>query len=81
MLLPGSFSGKISSPSPDLGPEPKNLMSFAIFIKETATVLRLPCSSTKESLQARASNLFFAEVNLWLVKFEISLAIFSSKPI
>ena len=30
MLLPGSFSGSLSSPSPHLGPEPRNRMSFAI---------------------------------------------------
>ena len=29
---PGSFSGKLNSPKPDLGPEPKNLISFATFI-------------------------------------------------
>lgn len=29
---PGSFSGNNSSPNPDLGPEPKNLMSFPIYI-------------------------------------------------
>jgi len=28
---PGSFSGKLNSPKPDLGPEPKNLISFATF--------------------------------------------------
>lgn len=33
---PGSFSGRESSPNPHLGPEPKNLISFAIFIRETA---------------------------------------------
>lgn len=27
---PGSFSGKINSPNPLLGPEPKNLISLAI---------------------------------------------------
>jgi len=29
---PGSFSGKINSPKPDLGPDPKNLISLAIYI-------------------------------------------------
>jgi hypothetical protein len=28
---PGSFSGKFNSPNPDLGPDPKNLISLAIF--------------------------------------------------
>ena len=36
---PGSFEGKISSPYPALGPEPKNLISFAILVKDTAKVL------------------------------------------
>ena len=39
---PGSFSGKINSPYPALGPEPKNLISFEIFIKATAHVLSAP---------------------------------------
>ena len=39
---PGSFEGKISSPYPALGPEPKNLISLAIFIKHTAVVFNVP---------------------------------------
>ena len=39
---PGSFEGKINSPYPALGPEPKNLMSFAIFIRHTAVVFNVP---------------------------------------
>lgn len=33
---PGSFSGKLSSPNPLLGPDPKNLISFAILCKDEA---------------------------------------------
>ena len=39
---PGSFSGKINSPYPALGPEPKKRISLDIFIKATAQVLRAP---------------------------------------
>jgi hypothetical protein len=39
---PGSFSGRESSPNPHLGPDPKNLISLAIFISDTAKVLRDP---------------------------------------
>lgn len=60
---PGSFSGRMSSPNPLLGPEPKNLISFAIFINDTAIVLRVPWKSTKASWVANASNLFGALVN------------------
>lgn len=60
---PGSFSGKLSSPSPHLGPEAKNLMSFAIFIIEHASTLRAPETSTIASCEARASNLFGAVTN------------------
>jgi len=42
ILDPGSFSGNISSPSPLLGPLPKNLMSLAILLRLTAIVLRVP---------------------------------------
>ena len=63
MLLPGSFSGSISSPKPQRGPEPKNRMSFAIFIKDTAMTFEAPWTSTSASWAASASNLFGAETN------------------
>jgi hypothetical protein len=55
---PGSFSGREISPKPHLGPEPKNLMSLAIFIRETAKVFKLPLNYTKASFVAKHSNLF-----------------------
>uniref|UniRef100_A0A1A9VJX0 Uncharacterized protein n=1 Tax=Glossina austeni TaxID=7395 RepID=A0A1A9VJX0_GLOAU len=61
LIKPGSFSGNIISPIPHLGPEPSNLISFAIFIKPAATVLSVPLSSTKASFAASASNLLPAE--------------------
>lgn len=42
MLLPGSFSGRDSSPSPQRGPDPRNLISFAIFIKLQAITFSAP---------------------------------------
>jgi hypothetical protein len=63
MLLPGSFSGKLNSPSPHLGPEARNLMSLAIFMKLQAMVLSAPETSTMASWQARASNLLGAVSN------------------
>ncbi len=39
---PGSFSGRLSSPSPQRGPEPSQRMSLAIFISEQASVLSAP---------------------------------------
>lgn len=56
ILLPGSFSGKASSPNPHRGPEPRYRISLAIFINETATVFKAPCASTKASCAASASN-------------------------
>ena len=47
--LPGSFSGSLSSPSPQRGPEPSRRMSLAIFVIDTAIVLRTPDSSMSES--------------------------------
>ena len=57
---PGSFSGRLSSPRPHLGPEPRNLMSLAIFMREQATTLHAPLTSTMASWEARASNLLGA---------------------
>ena len=63
MLLPGSFSGRMSSPSPQRGPEPRRRRSLAIFIRLQATVLRAPLTWTRASLLARASNLLGAVTN------------------
>jgi len=60
---PGSFSGKDNSPNPDLGPEPKNLISLAILCKAPAKVFKDPENSTKASLAYKASNLLGAVVN------------------
>lgn len=49
MLLPGSFSGRMSSPSPERGPEPRKRISLAIFIRLHATVFIAPLSSTRAS--------------------------------
>ena len=39
---PGSFSGRVSSPSPLRGPLPSQRMSLAIFMSDTANVRRAP---------------------------------------
>ncbi len=57
---PGSFSGRLSSPKPERGPEPISRMSLAILNSDTATVLSAPWANTKASLPASASNLFGA---------------------
>ena len=62
ILLPGSFSGNISSPNPQRGPEPKNLMSLAIFIRLQAMTFKVPLTSTIQSFVANASNLLVAVV-------------------
>src|SRR5207253_757790 len=60
---PGSFSGNTNSPRPLRGPDPSRRMSLAIFISDTASVVRAPCENTRASCAARAANLFVAEVN------------------
>ena len=56
MEEPGSFSGRFNSPRPHRGPDPRYLISFAIFINETARVFKAPEASTIASCAARASN-------------------------
>jgi hypothetical protein len=56
MELPGSFSGKLSSPRPQRGPDPRYRMSFATLLSEQAITFRAPCASTRASCAARASN-------------------------
>ncbi len=60
MLEPGSLSGMISSPIPDLGPDESMRTSLPIFMSETATLLKEPLSSTMASWAASASNLLGA---------------------
>ena len=67
MEEPGSFSGKISSPRPERGPEPRSRMSFAILKSEAATLTSAPCAKTMASWEASAANLFGAEVKGSLV--------------
>ncbi len=52
ILDPGSLAGKDSSPIPHRGPEPSHLMSFAIFINETARVFSAPDAETIASCAA-----------------------------
>ena len=40
--LPGSFSGRESSPNPHRGPDARNLKSLAIFIIEHAKTFNAP---------------------------------------
>lgn len=77
---PGSFSGNESSPRPQRGPEPRKRMSLAIFINETARVLRLPDKWTRASLVARASNLLSAVLNSYPVSFLRFSQTASAKP-
>src|SRR5216684_652230 len=64
---PGSFSGSISSPRPERGPEPNKRISFAILNRPVAIELMAPCANTYASLEASASNLLGALVNGSLV--------------
>ena len=73
------IEGSISSPYPALGPEPKNLISFAIFIKQTAVVLSVPEKFTISSCAAKAANLLVEGLNGIFVILLISLTIFLSK--
>ena len=43
------FQVRINSPYPALGPDPKNLISFDIFINATAQVFNVPEKFTIES--------------------------------
>lgn len=69
ILLPGSFSGKLNSPRPHLGPEPRYLMSLAIFMSEQAMTFSAPWASTSASCAARASN-YIHNVN-WSVVLNV----------
>ena len=71
---PGSFSGRVSSPSPQRGPEPIQRTSLAIFISEQASVLSAPLAITSASCAASAANLLGADLNGSPVSFAIRAA-------
>src|ERR1700739_1584490 len=58
---PGSFSGMISSPSPERGPEASQRMSLEIFINDAANVSSAPCANTISSCADKAANLLGCE--------------------
>ncbi len=64
---PGWTGGINISPIPHLGPLPSHLISFAIFIRLTARVLREPLASTTASLEPWASKWLSASLNLFFV--------------
>ncbi len=49
MEEPGSFSGIVSSPKPQRGPEASQRMSLAIFISAAAIVFKAPLAKTSSS--------------------------------
>ena len=75
---PGSLSGIKISPIPLLGPDDNIRISFAIFIRLTATTFNAACASTIASCAANASNLFSAVLKGSLVSLAICFATFTS---
>ena len=61
--LPGCVSGSRISPMPQRGPLPSQRRSLAIFVSDTAMVLRWPLASTSPSLQLCASKWLRASRN------------------
>jgi hypothetical protein len=79
--LPGSFSGSLSSPRPQRGPDPSRRISLAILESATASVFNRPEKSTDVSWLASASNLFGAVSNGRPVISAISAAIASTETL
>ncbi len=77
---PGSLAGRIISPIPERGPEPRRRISFAIFIREAASTFIAPEISIIASWAARASNLFSAVSKSNPVISDTVLANSTSKP-
>ena len=71
---PGSFSGRISSPKPQRGPEASQRMSLAIFISEAASVFSAPLAKTISSCAESAANLLGCDLNGSPVSSAIFLA-------
>ena len=50
---PGSFSGRINSPKPERGPEPRNRMSLAILNRSAASALSAPWANTQRAVRGQ----------------------------
>ena len=61
--LPGSFAGRISSPSPARGPDPSHRMSLAILMRGTARPRSPALAAASASDAASAAKLFVARRN------------------
>ncbi|GBE57033.1 hypothetical protein BMS3Bbin16_01248 [archaeon BMS3Bbin16] len=77
---PGSFAGIVISPSPAVGPLAIHRISFAIFVRLTATVFKTPLSSTIVSWAAIPSPLSGFSLNLIPVICEMFLTTSAEKP-
>lgn len=71
---PGSFSGSISSPNPQRGPEASQRMSLAIFIRAQAKARNEAWDTTMASQELCAANLFGAVMKGNPVSLAISAA-------
>src|SRR5207237_1264171 len=71
---PGSFSGRVSSPRPQRGPEASQRMSLAILNSEAARVFNAPEAKTISSCAESAANLLGCERNGRPVSSEIFFA-------
>ena len=78
--LPGSFSGRISSPSPARGPEPSQRMSLAIFASGTASPRSPAEAAATASAPPSAANLFAAVTNGYPVAAAIRAATSTANP-
>src|SRR5512147_457908 len=58
---PGSFSGIVSSPNPQRGPDASQRISFEIFISDAASVSIAPWANTTSSCADKAANLLGCE--------------------
>ena len=71
---PGSFSGMLSSPRPQRGPEASQRTSLAILFRLAASVFSAPEANTSASRAAKASNLLGAVIKFSLVNSARTLA-------
>ena len=77
---PGSFAGKLSSPKPALGPEPKKRISWAILNMSAAKAFKAPWTTFKPEWFAKPKNLFVLTSNWWPYFLDKRSAISSAIP-
>jgi len=80
MELPGSLAGRINSPKPHLGPLPRNLISFAIYILYIKDMNKIRIDRKKHILIITLLYILLYIITHYILLYIISIIIYNYIP-